>query len=190
MSRDILHDATDQSVIVRIVDATDGTPETGVTSATSGLSIEYQRGTDGALVAISPSDLSDIEDAHSDGGILHIRDGYYRIDVPDAAFASGAEQVQVYVSATGMIGVAAMHVLYTPDKTGYALSATGLDAITVFSTYTIPTSLAKMFGALCGKVSGAGTGTVTIYAGGSSSTAVIVASTDAAGNRTAVNLSP
>jgi hypothetical protein len=100
--RDILKGATDQSVVIRIVDSADGTPETGVTSGTGGLDLKYRR--EGATVAsLTESDLSALSDAHSDGGMLHIGAGYYRIDVPDAAFATGSNGVLVFGTVTGMV---------------------------------------------------------------------------------------
>lgn len=94
--------STDVSVVIRIIDAVDGTPETGVTSATSGIDLEYRR--EGAVVTnITESDLSALNDAHSDGGMLHIGGGYYRLDLPDAAVAAGAAGVLVTGQITGMV---------------------------------------------------------------------------------------
>lgn len=94
--------ATDQSVVIRIVDSGDGTPETGVTSATSGLDLKYRR--EGAVTAnLTESDLSALNDAHSDGGMLHIGAGYYRIDLPDAAVATGSNGCLVFGTVTGMV---------------------------------------------------------------------------------------
>lgn len=103
--RQIAPGATDQSIVIRIIDSADGTPETGVTSATSGLDLWYRR--EGAVsVDITESNLSALTDSHSDGGMLHINDGYYRVDFPDAAFAAGVAGVQIGGTATGMIVLA------------------------------------------------------------------------------------
>lgn len=101
--RPVQHGATDQSVMIRIIDSTDGTPEEGVTSATSGIDLRYRRGPLGAETALTESDLAAITSTHSDGGIKHIREGYYRVDVPDAAFATGVNEVFVYGEVTNMI---------------------------------------------------------------------------------------
>lgn len=98
--------STDRSVDFRIVDSSDGSPETGVTSLTAGLALWYRRDS-GLKVAITPAALSVLTDAHTDGGILHISDGYYRVDIPDAAFASGVDAVLMGGSATGMIAIGA-----------------------------------------------------------------------------------
>jgi hypothetical protein len=50
----ILAGTTDVSVVVRIVDSTDGTPETGVVFNTSGIDMQYRR-EGAAVVDISPS---------------------------------------------------------------------------------------------------------------------------------------
>lgn len=109
---------TDVSVVIRIIDSTDGTPETGVTSATGGLALEYRR--EGAVsTGITEADLTNLNDAHSDGGMKHIGNGYYRLDLPDAACASGATGVLVHGTVTGMvvIGEYVQLVAYDPFDT-------------------------------------------------------------------------
>jgi hypothetical protein len=96
---------TDVSITIRIVDSTDGSPETAVTSATSGIDLWYRR-EGAAAVDLTESDLSALDDAHSDGGLLHIADGWYRLDLPDAACASGVSGVQIGGTVTGMVVLA------------------------------------------------------------------------------------
>lgn len=94
--------STDVSVVIRIVDSTDGSPETGVTTATAGLALEYRR--EGATsTAITEVDLTNLNDAHSDGGLKHIGNGYYRLDLPDAAVASSSAGCLVHGTVTGMV---------------------------------------------------------------------------------------
>lgn len=94
--------SVDVSVVIRIIDSTDGTPETGVVFNTSGIDLQYRR--EGAAnVAITEATLSALTDAHADGGFLHIGNGYYRLDLPDAACAAGAPGVLVHGTVTGMI---------------------------------------------------------------------------------------
>lgn len=119
----MLHDiikkgSTDRSVTVRIVDSTDGTPETGVVFNTSGIDLWYRR-EGAAKVSITGATLSALTDAHSDGGFLHIGDGYYRLDLPDAAFATGANHVDFGGTVTGMvvIGGRVKLVAYDPEDT-------------------------------------------------------------------------
>jgi hypothetical protein len=100
--RPVVAGTTDVSAIIRIVDSTDGTPETGVVFNTSGIDIRYRR--DGATdTAITEATLASLSAAHADGGFLHIGNGYYRIDLPDAAVASGVNGVLVHGTVTGMV---------------------------------------------------------------------------------------
>lgn len=100
--RSILKDSTDQSVIVRIVDSGDGTPEQAVEHNTAGVSLWYRR-EGGVVVAITPAALAAADTAHTDGGIEHLDDGYYRLDLPDAAGATGANGVMIGGAFTGMV---------------------------------------------------------------------------------------
>lgn len=102
-----LHDivkkgVTDRSVTLRIIDSTDGTPETGVVFNTSGIDLWYRR-EGAAKVSITEVTLAALTTAHADGGFLHISDGEYRLDLPDAAFATGANHVDFGGTVTGMI---------------------------------------------------------------------------------------
>jgi len=100
--RPIKKGSTDQSVVIRIIDSTDGTPETGVDYDTAGIDLWYRR--EGATkTSITEAALGSLDAAHSDGGIEHIGDGYYRLDLPDAAVAAGADGVMVGGTVTDMI---------------------------------------------------------------------------------------
>lgn len=117
MSRDIIEDSVDQSTIVRVLDAT-GQPVQDLDENTAGLALWYRR--DGATktaIAIASPNITALNDAHSDGGILHIDDGYYRLDVPDAAFAAGASEVVVGGAATGYVFQAARHSIVAGGST-------------------------------------------------------------------------
>jgi hypothetical protein len=106
MCRPILRGSTDQSVVIRIIDSTAGTPETEVVYNTSGIDLWYRR--EGATkTSITEATLAALDTAHSDGGIIHIGDGYYRLDLPDAAVASaaGVNGVMIGGTVTGMIVV-------------------------------------------------------------------------------------
>jgi len=95
---------TDYSVELTIIDSTDGTRETGVVFNTAGIDLWYRR-EGGLSVDITEADLATpaLDDAHADGGFLHINDGVYRLDLPDAAVATGADWVSVGGTVTGMI---------------------------------------------------------------------------------------
>jgi len=98
----VVKGSTDRSVTVSIIDSSDGTPETGVVFNTSGIDLWYRR-QGAAKTSITEATLSALTDAHSDGGFLHIGDGVYRLDLPDAAFATGAQHVDIGGTVTGMI---------------------------------------------------------------------------------------
>lgn len=99
---DIFKGATDQSRQFELVDSTTGLPKTGIvyTDVTG----SYSR-TRSARVAITMATLASASAAHADGGFILIDDtnqpGIYRFDIPDAAFATGAEEVVITVKATG-----------------------------------------------------------------------------------------
>ena len=110
--------STDRSVTIRIIDSTTGLPETAVEHNTSGIDLWYRReGADKS--SITEAALSALADAHSDGGIEHIGDGYYRLDLPDAAFATGANHVDIGGTVTDMIvvGGRVRLVNYDPEDT-------------------------------------------------------------------------
>jgi len=109
-------DSTNRSVTIRIIDNSDGTPETGVVWNTAGIDLWYRR-EGAAKVSVTEATLAALTDAHSDGGFLHIGDGEYRIDLPDAAFATSANHVDVGGTVTGMvvIGGRVRLVDYNPE---------------------------------------------------------------------------
>jgi len=99
---DIFKGATDQTIFIELVDSTTGLPKTGILyTAVTG---SYAR-TRSARVAITMATLASASAAHSDGGFILVDDtnqpGVYRVDVPDAAFASGAPEVVCTFKATG-----------------------------------------------------------------------------------------
>ena len=74
------------------------------------------------------------------------------------------------------------------DKAGYVLAPAGLDAIQVETGVNARQALSPILAASAGVLLGAGTGTIVIK-GGNIAITRITASTDNAGNRTAVTLS-
>jgi hypothetical protein len=116
---------TSKSVVLRIIDATDGTPELGVVFNTAGIDLQYRR-EGAASVAITEVTLAALTTAYASGGFLHIGNGYYRLDVPDAAFAAGSDGVLIHGIVTGMvvIGAYVQLVAYDPfDAVRLGLSA-------------------------------------------------------------------
>lgn len=134
---------TDVMVRIRIVDESDGTPETGVEHNTSGIDLKYQR--EGAAnVDITEAALSALTDAHSDGGIEHIGNGYYRLDVPDAAFATGADTVLIHGTVTGMTVIGCTVQItqaLTVNSSGHVTPADGSITEAKFADVTEPTGV-------------------------------------------------
>jgi hypothetical protein len=132
--RQIKKGSTDQSVIVRVVDSSDGTPETGVAYNTSGVDLWYRR-EGGLKVSLTEATLATADAAHSDGGFLHVGDGYCRLDLPDAACASGANGVLVGGTFTGMVVIGCyVHLVDYDPQDMTRLGLTGAPLI----TYTGP----------------------------------------------------
>ncbi len=122
----ILKGATNVSVTIRIIDSTDGTPETAVEHNTAGMAMEYRR--EGAVsTAITEVALAALTTAHTDGGIEHIGNGYYRFDVPDAAFATGVTGVLIHGTVTGMVVIGAyVHLVDVDDQDAVRMGMTAL----------------------------------------------------------------
>lgn len=68
---------------------TDGTPVEALTAASTSLAIYAHRPGE-TLSAITLSNLSSINAAHSDGGFIAMTQGAYRLDLPDWVCATGA----------------------------------------------------------------------------------------------------
>lgn len=143
--RPVVAGTTDVSVIIRIVDSADGTPEPAVAYNTSGIDIRYRR--DGATdTAITEATLATLDAAHTDGGFLHIGNGYYRVDLPDAACASGVNGVLVHGTVTGMVVIGC----YVP-----LLAVNPYDAVRMGMT-SLPNAAAEAAGGLYTRGTGAG----------------------------------
>jgi len=143
--RPVKKGTTNVSSVVRIIDSSDGTPETGVVAATGGLAFNYRREAEAAVAITGINDLALLTTAHTDGGILHIGDGYYRIDFQDAAFAAGAGEDGVLLTgtATGMIVIGTYHPLvdYDPYDT-IRMGLTALPAAAADAANGLPISIA------------------------------------------------
>lgn len=144
MMRPIVKGSTDQSVIVRVVDSADGTPESPAYN-TAGVDLWYRR-EGGLRVAITEATLAAVDSAHSDGGFIHISDGYCRLDLPDAAFATGANGVMVGGTFTGMVVIGCYVPLW--DINPYDAVRAGMTAL--------PNAAAEAAGGLYTRGTGAG----------------------------------
>jgi len=134
-----LHDivvkgSTDRSVTVKMLDSATGIPSTDIVFNSAGIDLWYRR-EGAASTDVTEATLAALTTAHTDGGFLHVNDGVYRLDLPDAAFATGANYVDFGGTVTGEIVVggrvrltdlsiesATVTVGTNNDKTGYALT--------------------------------------------------------------------
>src|SRR3990172_367409 len=94
--------STSVSMEVVLRATADGTEMTGKVAADMTASYLRQGGT---RTAISPSDLAAVNSAHRSGGVKEVdatnMKGLYRLDVPDAALATGADWVIISVFVAG-----------------------------------------------------------------------------------------
>ena len=127
----VLKGSTNVSVVLFIFDPATGDPETGIVFNTAGLDLEYRR-EGAASVDITEVTLAALTTAHTDGGFLHIGNGYYRLDLPDAAVASGVSGVLVHgtVPNFSIVGCYVHLVDYDPEDG----STLGLSTITDIQT--------------------------------------------------------
>ena len=121
-SKPVQQNATDQSVEVRATTLADGTPATTVTHSTSGLTVRYRKN-NGALTTVTPVTQT-ATGAHTDGGFVHVADGAYRVDLPDAAVDT-LGQTKVYVG--GVTGV--RFTVATLDVVAYSPTADNTTAL-------------------------------------------------------------
>lgn len=178
MSRVIAKDATDQSVTLVIL-TTSGTPKTDVVHNTADLALWYRR-EGGAKVPITPAALATptVDDPHIDGGFIHVGDGVYRLDLPDAAVASGADHVTIGGSVPDGVILSVEVQLVTIDLQAANLPAnvtqwkgvapadlTDTDKVQVSVQHTASSLTFNLTGNITGNVSGS-VGSVTGNVGG------------------------
>lgn len=65
------------------------------------LTMRYWRPDLAAIADVTESDITNLNDAHLDGGVKELSFGAYRVDWPDAAFQAGADHVWLLVRDDG-----------------------------------------------------------------------------------------
>lgn len=129
MTKVIKAGATDQTVYFKLVKASDGTPYTGLVYNTASL-VAYYNLNRAAAVQITLATQT-AAGAHSDGGFVEVSStgepGVYRLDLPDAACATGPD-VRVTISgASDLLGETKEIPLVAYDVTdGVRLGLTAL----------------------------------------------------------------
>ena len=114
--------ATSKSVYLRGFTASTGLPYTAGAFNTSGIAASYIRA--GASATTITLVTQTAGGAYSSGGFVHVTGGVYRLDVPNAAFTSGADYVDIVVSGIADVVFSTVHV----DIVGADPRAAALDA--------------------------------------------------------------
>lgn len=95
--------STDQTVYFHLRIDSDGKSKTGLVYDSAGAIASYVR-TRGTRTAISLATLAAANSAHADGGFKEVdgtnAKGLYRLDIPDAAFTSGVDEVIIHIGFT------------------------------------------------------------------------------------------
>jgi hypothetical protein len=191
--------ATSKSIHLYIA-ASDGSPaglpKTGLAFNTAGLLIYYRRGATGAATAITLATLANAQAAWSSGGFVQVDatnlPGVYRLDLPDAALATGVDTV--LVGGTGTNIVIQPVTIDVPTDDVYAA---GLTVSSIFdrafsaayNSLTFDEAIKVLLAAAAAKSSGMGVGTPT-FRNLADTADVIVGTSDGAGNRTASTITP
>lgn len=122
---EVFKDSTSHSPFFELVDSTTGLPKTGIVY--TDVTASYAR-TRGARTAITMATLASASAAYSSGGFILVDDtnqpGIYRVDVPNAAFATGVEEVVVTLKATGCRTVSRKFTLIDINKQTTKIPAT------------------------------------------------------------------
>lgn len=129
--------ATSLSIGVELRSSTTGLGLTGLIASSSGLTASYWR-QGGSATTISLTALAAVTSAYSSGGFIEVsstlQKGVYRLDVPNAAFASGADWVRIQVFTGSTYEWNYTYYLYTDPKTTFADALLNRDMSAVSDT--------------------------------------------------------
>ena len=92
--------STNVEVELQILDNGTFLPRTDFVWNSAGIDLNYRRQGE-AVSSITEASLASLTTAHTDGGFIHVQNGRYRLDLPDAACASGVDHVTVGGTITG-----------------------------------------------------------------------------------------
>lgn len=116
--------AESKQVIIRAIDNATGLPDETLLYNTAGLALYYRR--EGGLnIQITPlAELLTIDAAYSSGGFIHIGNGYYRVDTPNAVQVAGSNSALIHGVGTDITITGAEIMLESiPNNTITALDA-------------------------------------------------------------------
>lgn len=163
--------ATDKSVVVRAVTVSTGLAKTDLAYNTSGLASSYWRAGANAAVAFTLATQT-VSGAHSDGGFIHIANGLYRFDLPDAAIAAGADFVAFAFSGVADTFVTGCHIdILGVDPRGSTAVAAN---VTTWNGTAVGTPATAGYPVVTLKV-GTGTGEVNLATGKAPATLTLAA---------------
>lgn len=135
MKLQVLKGQTSKSVTIFIQDSsvTTGAGKTGLVFNSAGLAAYYVRNR-GLATAITLATLANADSAYSAGGFKEIdatnMPGFYRLDIPDAALATGVDDVAIMLKgATNMAPVAIEIQLVTQDPNSAGLEGQLADSV-------------------------------------------------------------
>lgn len=120
-NKTVVKGATSVSVPVRVLGTVSFAPQTSF--AETSFDLFYWREGAGNWVSFAPAAISFLSSAWAAGGVEPIAEGYYRIDVPDAAFAKavGVNSVLIHAKYPGNVFCEGAFVtLVDSDKAPYA----------------------------------------------------------------------
>src|SRR4051812_34155876 len=89
--------STSRSVYVRILKDSGQANTTPLVFNSTNLAASYVRD-NGTATAITLATLASATAAYSPGGFIHVSNGVYRLDLPNAAIASGASFVSIILA--------------------------------------------------------------------------------------------
>jgi len=89
-------------VTFKVLDSTDGTPDTGYVFNTTGVDFWYREGATGAVDTFTAV-TQRVTGAHVDYGLVHVQDGVGRLDLPDSVATSGVDYIEYGGTFTDMI---------------------------------------------------------------------------------------
>lgn len=175
---------TSVSINVSLKATTTGAAITGTVAA--GVTASYWR-QGGLRTAITVTDLAAVDSAYSSGGQKEVdatnMPGLHRFDVPDAAWATGADWVVVSWKVAGAQAVDVWIALPTRASLAADILAT---IVETEGSYTVKQALSIMLGVLAGVTSGGGS---TLKTPNGVATRV-AATINASNERTAMTLTP
>ena len=154
--------SADVDVTFRVLDSTTFLPYESLSSATPGLALWYQKGAAGSVTAITEGDHTNLTDAHSDGKLKHIDDGWYRLSLPDAAVPTAEHEVTTFGgTATGYVILGGALVGKPVEVVSGSLVAASVSGAVGSVTGAVGSVTGNVGGNVTGSVGSVATGGIT-----------------------------